>query len=123
MINDDFEAYHEDYYPEDDIMPFTGWATIDIPWSNNVRLHARIRVGADLNPDGELVGDAWVDDVDWIELHDIDGFRKGRVRGYDPEDHAEKVIKLFEAMPMIAQQEALAGTTLADIDDREIVVG
>ena len=115
---------YEDYYynREDDVMPFTGWAIIDLPWTAQVTCQARIRVGADLNNDGELINPAWVDDVDWIELHTFDGFRKGKIEALDLEDHAQCITTLFESLPMVAQTEKLSGVTLSDIDDRELVV-
>lgn len=114
--------YDDNYFPEDDAMPFTGWATVEMPWTSMVTCQARIRVGADLNEDGEIVGTVWVDDVDWVEMHTVDGFRKGRIESVDDDEVELDVMKLFEALPTERQTELLAGNTLSDIDDRELVV-
>ena len=114
--------YDENYFSEDDVMPFEGWHTVTIPWSNLKRCHARIRVRGEW--DGCDLFDITTVDVDWLELHTVDGFRQGRIEAYDgDDDEAEALVRLFDNLPTETQREALAGATLADIDDREIVIG
>ena len=112
-------TYDDNYYPEDDMMPFGGWATIDISWSNLKRCRARIQVRGDWDGDG-LTG-IEVTDLDWLEIETVDGFRKGQVEAFDADDpEADELVALFSNLPAEAMAEALSGTTLSDIDDREI---
>ena len=112
---------YDNYFPEEDMMPFEGWHTITIAWSNLKTCQARIKVRGEW--DGVGLFDIQVQDVDWMELHTVDGFRKGRIDAFDgDDDEADQLRRLFDNLPTEAQAEALSGATLADIDDREIVL-
>ena len=105
----DYPRYDEN----DDV--FSGWATVSTPWTSQTKAHARIKVRGTFTS-CELE-DITVDDVDWVEVHTVDGFREGLIETEEDIDGLnEQFLKYFEAMPDKAQNEALEGADMWNAD-------